>query len=66
MRQPISQEEKIAITLKLLARGETFYSLMYQFRVQRVAISKFAPEVCKVTYHCLKDEYLMIPSTAET
>ena len=65
MRIPISPEEKIDVTLRFLATGETFHSLMYQFRVRRVTIGKFVPEVCKAIYHCLKDEYLKIPSTTE-
>ena len=38
---------------------------MHQFRVYRVTIGKFVPEVCKAIYHCLKDEYFKIPSTTE-
>ena len=59
MCRPISSEEKIVITLGFLANGETFHSLIYQFRVQRVS------EVCKAIYHCLKDEYLKIHLTTE-
>ena len=51
MCRPISPEEKIAITLRFLATGETFHSLIYQFRVHRVSMGKFVPEVCKVIYH---------------
>ena len=56
MPQPISPEEKIAITLRFLATGETFYDLMYQFRVHRVTIDKYVLEVYEAIYHCLKDE----------
>ena len=65
MYRPISPEEKNGITLRCLTTGETFHSLMYQFQVHRVTIGKFAPEVCKAIYHCLKDENLKIPSTTE-
>ena len=58
-------EEKIAITVRFSATGQTFHSLAYQFRVDRVIISKFVAEVCKAIYHCLKYEYLKIPSTTE-
>ena len=51
MCRPISPEEKIAITLRFLATGVTFHSLIYQFRVHRVSMGKFVPEVCKVIYH---------------
>ena len=45
MPKPISPEEKIAITLRFLATGEAFYSLMYQFRIHRVTIGKSVLEV---------------------
>ena len=65
MRIPISPEEKIDITLRFLATGETLHSLMYQFWVHRVTTGKFVPEVCKAIYYCLKDEYLKMSSTTE-
>ena len=65
MRKPITSEEKIAITLRFLGTVEPFHSFMYQFWVHRVTNGKFVPEICKAIYHCLKDEYLKIPSTNE-
>ena len=56
MPKPISPEEKIAITLRFLATGETFYGLMYQFRVYNVTIDESVLEVYKAIYHCSKDE----------
>ena len=32
-RLPISPEEKLALTRRFLATGETYKSLMYQYRV---------------------------------
>ena len=43
IRQPIDPEIKIAITLRFLATGESYESLMYQFRVHSGTISKFIP-----------------------
>ena len=65
MRLPISAEEKLAITLRFLATGESYESLIYQFRVHRRTIGKFVPEVCKVIFNCLKSEYLRMPSSKE-
>ena len=65
MGKLILPEEKIAITLKFLATGEIFHSLMYQYRVHRVTIGEFVPVVCNTIYHCLKDKYLNIASTSE-
>ena len=37
-----------------MATGENFHSLMYQFRVHRVMVSKFIPDLYKAIYHCLQ------------
>ena len=42
---PISPEEKLVITLRFLATGETCKSLMYQYRVSELSVSRFVPEV---------------------
>ena len=63
MRLPISAEEKLAVTLRFLATGESYESLMYQYRIHCTTIGSFIPEVCRAIYQCLKDEYLTIPKT---
>ena len=65
MGKLILPEEKIALTLKFLALGEIFHSLMYQYQVHRLTIGEFLPVVCNTIYHCLKDKYLNIASTSE-
>ena len=46
-RFPISVGEKLALTIRYLATGESYTSLSCQFRVGRATISKFLPEVCR-------------------
>ena len=46
-RVPISVGEKLALTIRYLATGESYTSLSCQFRVGRSTISKFLPEVCR-------------------
>ena len=58
MRRPIRPEEKLAVTLRYLATGESFASLQYQFRISKSAISRFVPVVCMEIYNSLFDEYL--------
>ena len=58
MHQAISPEQKNAITLRYLATGEAFNSLMDEFLVYRVTIDTFVTEVCEAIYHYLKNEYL--------
>eukprot|EP00794_Sanderia_malayensis_P002344 gene2343-2699_t len=44
MRQPISAEEKIAVTLRFLVTGESYQSLKFQFRIHDSTISLFIPK----------------------
>ena len=64
-RLPISPEEKLAITLRFLAIGETYKSLMYQYRVSEVSISRFVPEVCQVIIESFMEEYMSLPDSKE-
>ena len=47
MRRAIQPGERLAITLRFLATGETFRSLAFQFRVAHNTISGIIPEVCE-------------------
>ena len=59
----ISAEEKLSVTQRFLATGESYESLMYQFRIHGTTIAKFVPEVCEAIYKQLKDTYLQLPTT---
>ena len=61
MRKPIPPEKKLAITIRFLATGEAFESLMYQYRVHQSTISKFIPEVCDVIFKTFKNKYMKLP-----
>ncbi|VEN56824.1 unnamed protein product [Callosobruchus maculatus] len=65
MRECISAEHKLNVTLRFLATGETFRSLMYSTRIHESTISKFVPEVCASIYRHLRKKYLAVPTTAE-
>ena len=65
LRKPLSPGEKLACTLRYLATGESYESLHFQFRISTAAISLFIPEVCDSIYLSLKDEHLVVPSTAD-
>ncbi len=47
MRSSISPGERIAVTLRYLATGETFRSLSFSFRIAHNTISGIIPEVCE-------------------
>ena len=63
MRKPISAEEKLAVTLRYLATGESYERLQYQFRIHKSTICKFLPDVCEAIYNELKSEYFNLPSS---
>ena len=56
-RAPISVGEKLALTIRYLATGESYTSLSCQFRVGRSTISNFLPEVCRA----IQDEFTRVP-----
>jgi len=65
MRVPIPAELKLAITLRFLATGESYESLMYQFRVHSSTISKFIPVVCDEIFKTFKDRFMHLPDTTD-
>ena len=63
-RAPISVGEKLALTIRYLATGESYTSSSCQFRVGRSTISKFLPEVCR-TIQEFSRQYLRCPTTPD-
>lgn len=59
-RECIPARIKLLITLRYLATGETFRSLMYSYRIHETTISLFVPVVCKAIYDELRSEYLKV------
>lgn len=45
-RPSIPIQERFAITLRFLATGDSYTSLMYLFKVSKQLISRIVPEVC--------------------
>nr|XP_040237731.2 uncharacterized protein LOC120958789 [Anopheles coluzzii] len=63
-RKAITEQERLLITLRCLATGETFTSLQYVFRVSRHSISRIVKETCACLIEALRD-YVKLPSTEE-
>ncbi|XP_064469905.1 uncharacterized protein LOC135384640 [Ornithodoros turicata] len=64
-RQAIRAGERLAVTLRHLATGETHKSLEFQFRVAHNTISLMVHEVCKAIFQVLCDRYLKVPQGHE-
>ena len=54
-RESVPAEMKLAITLRYLATGDSFMSLMYLFKVSKQFISSMLPEVLKAIIEGLQD-----------
>lgn len=65
VRASIKPDERLAVTLRFLATGESFHSLEYSFRISRQAISSIVQETCKALYKTLATEYFKTPNCEE-
>lgn len=63
MRESISPGERLALTLRFLATGDSFMSLQYLFRIPQSTISKIIPEVCDAIYKVLLSDYFKVISS---
>ncbi|XP_029969512.1 protein ANTAGONIST OF LIKE HETEROCHROMATIN PROTEIN 1 isoform X2 [Salarias fasciatus] len=63
MRRAITAKERLALTLRFLATGESFSSLSFQFRVGESTISMIVSQTCEALHRTLHDEYLKTPNT---
>lgn len=53
MRESIKPDERVAVTLRYLATGQTFKSLVYSFRLRCTCISSIVVETCKAIFTIL-------------
>lgn len=58
-REAIPATERLMVTLRYLATGDSFTSLMYTFKISKQLISRIIPEVCSAIIDCLK-EYVKV------
>uniref|UniRef100_A0A1X7U532 Transposase Helix-turn-helix domain-containing protein n=1 Tax=Amphimedon queenslandica TaxID=400682 RepID=A0A1X7U532_AMPQE len=54
MRQAISPGERLAVTLRFLATGESYSILQYIYRIPAQTISKIVPDTCRAIVKALK------------
>ena len=60
---PIKYDERLDITLRYLALGESFQSLSYQFRISLNAVSYIAKGCCKAIVKIMALAFMKVPST---
>lgn len=55
-RRAITTKERLLVTLRFLATGDSYHSLMYLFKMSKQAISLIIPEVCDALSQVLENE----------
>ncbi|XP_071050721.1 uncharacterized protein [Onthophagus taurus] len=64
-RAPVSPTERVAVTLRFLATGQTFADLHFSYRLGIVTISGIVKEVCANIWNVLQEECLSIPRSED-
>ena len=64
-REPISASQRLALTLRFLATGESQQSLRFSYRIGKATVSKIVSEASLAIYNSLKQPYLKPPSSKE-
>ena len=55
LRKAISAQDRLALTLRFLATGDSYSSLQYLFRISKQSISSIIPGVCQALADVLKE-----------
>jgi hypothetical protein len=58
-RKSITVNERLAVTLRFLATGDSYQSLMYLFKTAKQSISTIVPELCEALVEALQ-EYIKV------
>ncbi|XP_018364693.1 PREDICTED: uncharacterized protein LOC108757367 [Trachymyrmex cornetzi] len=59
VRNPISAETRLHVTLRWLASGDSMTSLSYAYRIAQCTLSHIIPETCEQIWLALKDRVLI-------
>lgn len=65
LREAIPARDRLTLTLRFLATGDSFKSLSFLFRISQPSISQIIPETCDAIYQSLKDRHLKFPSSEQ-
>ena len=64
-RCPISKEERLCLTLRYLASGDSQQSISYNFRISKRTVHNIVKETCDAIWEALSGTYLKQPTTSE-
>ena len=64
MRASVPPSERLALTIRYLATGESFQSLSFQFRIGPTTIAGIVLEVCAAIHDVLGNNFLNTPNQA--
>ena len=62
LREPISAAERLALTLRFLASGNSQQSMSFSYRVGRQTVSSIIKETCRAIWQVLNEKYLRAPN----
>ena len=63
-RQAITGDERLALTFRFLASGDSQQSLSFSYRIGKATVSKIVSETCEVIFDVLKKNYILTPRNA--
>ncbi|CAI6352409.1 unnamed protein product [Macrosiphum euphorbiae] len=64
MRLSVTAEERLIVTLKYLATGNSYEDLKFTSAISPQIIGKIVPETCMAIYEALKNDYLKVSKYA--
>ena len=64
-RCPISKEERLCLTLRYLASGDSQQSISYNFRIGKTTVHNIVKKTCEAIWEALSETYLKQPTTCE-
>ncbi|XP_044139368.1 protein ALP1-like [Bufo gargarizans] len=63
MRRPISPSERLMVTIRYLATGETLTSLHYQYRIGISTLCEIVKDTCRALWATMHEDYIPHPTT---
>ena len=64
LRNPIGPAERLYLTLRYLASGDSQQSQSFHFRIGKATVSKIIKETCTAIWRCLNRKYLQPPQSS--